>query len=541
MEKPEYHSRIGWHIGIDFGRNVTVIAASHRSSGITDLVACSGISRDIPRSGNLTPVPVIPSAICYHADGTWSIGEEASSPTWSGSHTTFQRLVYYLCVNSTALESAGPGRKIGYRDAGADYLSELVKRAAGGVDLASAEITFTSPLGAPIHYVEWIASIADLAGIGAVSTTDIGCAVVRGYGLPFDDNELYLVIDASTDYFDVAVITPERNTGVDFPVCSRVLGRASAEFGGFTTDSWVASEFIKAKRRSLSDDEQGNIFKILTDRCRRARENLTVTNEISVLTGDLFNGPEDHVDLTHADVTRIFREHGLFAILDRTIARALSAAQVNGFDRDRITAVLMIGDLSLLASVPEAVCAQFTPALVWYDHALDAAARGAAALVETSRKIPIRNDYALRYWEPVSREHRYRLLVRRGARYPSAGQVARVLISAAYDGQTQLGIPLYQIKNENESTFVAGLELVGSPDGGLRIAGPVRDCTDGFRPVKVENGELTFLSAIPPAQKGIPRFELTFTLDGQGYLCMTVRDISTGTLVRNASRVHKLT
>ena len=51
------------------------------------------------------------------------------------------------------------------------------------------------------------------------------------------------------------------------------------------------------------------------------------------------------------------------------------------------------------------------------------------------------------YWDSKSREHRFRFLVRSGALYPSAGQVARITISAAYDGQTRLGIPLFEINN----------------------------------------------------------------------------------------------
>jgi hypothetical protein len=142
----------------------------------------------------------------------------------------------------------------------------------------------------------------------------------------------------------------------------------------------------------------------------------------------------------------------------------------------------------------------------------------------------------LRYWDPASREHRFRLLVRRGTSYPSPGQVARVLISASYDGQTCLGIPLCRITCEEEIARGKGLELVGSPAGGFRLASPVADFRGGG-PVQVNKSDPLYLPANPPAQKGVARFDLTFTVDEKGYLCLTARDILTGAMVENAGRI----
>ena len=111
MEKAGHHTPMGRHIGIDFGRNVTVLAASHGSGGPATLVPFSRISRDVPGPGGCEPVPVIPSAIHFYPDGSFSVGEEATSPALAGSQATFQRLVYYLCENSPALGQWGRGRR----------------------------------------------------------------------------------------------------------------------------------------------------------------------------------------------------------------------------------------------------------------------------------------------------------------------------------------------------------------------------------------------------------------------------------------------
>jgi molecular chaperone DnaK len=156
------------------------------------------------------------------------------------------------------------------------------------------------------------------------------------------------------------------------------------------------------------------------------------------------------------------------------------------------------------------------------------------------RSDRIRNDYALQYWDPSAREHRYRFLVRSGTRYPSAGQVARITISAAYDGQTRLGIPLYKISTLPDARAPA-LELVSDPAGGIRLAGPAEDAGAGSRPVLVNGRTPTLLVADPPALKGEPRLELTFVLDAEKQLCVTARDLGTGTLVKKDAPVHRLT
>jgi molecular chaperone DnaK (HSP70) len=211
-----------------------------------------------------------------------------------------------------------------------------------------------------------------------------------------------------------------------------------------------------------------------------------------------------------------------------------------GYTREEITSVLMIGELSTVPVLQDTVRRLFPGQLVRCEHALDAAARGAALESVSLTEECIKNDYALHYRDSATGDHRYRFLVRNGSRYPSAGEVARVLISAAYDGQICLGIPLCLIPRNAENGREAGIELVGDPDGGMRLAGPASGCRMESRPVQVNKNEPTLLIATPPARKGEPRFELAFTIDRQRYLCVTVRDLMTGVLVKDAARMYRL-
>ena len=538
MEKACHAPAKGMRIGIDFGRNNTVVAATTVCGGHTDLVSFSGCSRNVPGPEPPLQLPVMPSEILFNADGSFSIGEEAAELARTGGTQAVGQMVYYLCEDSPVTVAAGPGRRIGYREAGAAFLTELIKKVAEQFDPATSRITFTIPIGAPQRYAEWILEVAESAGLGAVSTVETGIASVRGYGMPFENNEVYVLIDASRDSLDISIISPDREDGAG-DGGSRTLGRASADFGGLTVDTWIASGILSKKGCFLSDEQKSRIFSMLVHRCCRAREYLSVSGETRVRIGDLLGSPEDLSILTADDVAETFHRHGLFDALGSAIARALSAARVHGYDRDRLTGVLMVGELSAFPAFREEVRNLFAEVPVRFEHPLDAGARGAAGLVSSGRSKAVA-DYALRYWDPVSGEHRFRLLARQYAGCTGTEEPARVVISAAYDGQIQMGIPLYRITGEGMDTPGSGLELVGAPGGGFGLAGPGTAGHGSSRPVRVNAGEPIFLPASPPAKKGVPRFELTFTIDGQGYLCLTARDLLTGKLVKNAEPVCRM-
>jgi hypothetical protein len=269
---------------------------------------------------------------------------------------------------------------------------------------------------------------------------------------------------------------------------------------------------------------------------------MATVDEGVIRIDDPRSGTPIPVRVSKGDIHRILTEHGFPSLLDRTTGRARAAACSRGCGEEQPAAILLTGRGCAIPAVRDLVIRQWAGVSVLSDHPLDAAARGAALFFPRANLPPdrIKNDYALRYWDPTSREHRYRFLVRSGARYPSAGQVARITISATYDGQTRLGIPLYEISTAPDADRPA-LELVSDPAGGCRLAGPPDNAGAEQRPHLANERTPTLLVADPPALKGDPRFELTFVLDRERQLCVTARDLVTGRLVKKDAPVHRLT
>ena len=85
------------------------------------------------------------------------------------------------------------------------------------------------------------------------------------------------------------------------------------------------------------------------------------------------------------------------------------------------------------------------------------------------------------------------------------------------------------------------IELVSDTGGGVRLAGPAQDADTAGQIVLANERSPTLIVATPPARKGEPRFECTFTIDPERNLCLSARDLVTGTLVKLNAPVHRLT
>jgi hypothetical protein len=75
----------------------------------------------------------------------------------------------------------------------------------------------------------------------------------------------------------------------------------------------------------------------------------------------------------------------------------------------------------------------------------------------------------------------------------------------------------------------------------VRLAGPAQDSDGKGQAVHANERSPTLLVATPPVRKGEPRFECTFTIDPDRNLCLSARDLVTGTLVKLNAPVHRLT
>jgi molecular chaperone DnaK (HSP70) len=358
-------------------------------------------------------------------------------------------------------------------------------------------------------------------------------AAALGYGAELTADDIYLVFDFGGGTLDVAIVIIEEHSQEAGRFC-RVLGKAGIDLGGTSIDEWLFQEVLKLNGRSDSDDEVKEISRVILSECERLKESLSFRDKAELSVLNPLTGTVISAEFTRNEFEDLLDRHDAFSKIDKTIRRALKAANERGFNEDDIKSVLMVGGCSQIPSVQKSLKRIFGNDRVLLKRPLDAVARGASAFVAgVALRDYIQHDYAIRYINPLTGRYEYRPLVRRGAPYPSAEPVAVITVKGAFDGQEQLGLPIFEIGGHTGGSGEQRLELFFDEQGVPRVQ--MVSETDYARRNYFWINELnpTFLRAQPPAQKGQPRFRVEFHIDGNRRLLITAHDLI------NANKVFK--
>jgi molecular chaperone DnaK (HSP70) len=530
-------------LAVDFGTSNTVLAVwdDTRHEGVPLHLAEFGRHITYRRGDEVGEhIAIIPSLIHYTADKRRWLGVQVLSHHVYDSERTFRWMKRYIARRSP-VKMRLDGREISHADAGRDFLTAVLTAAAVELDLRDEEVAFTVPVEAFEDYENWLTEVAETAGISRFRLIDEPSAAALGYGAHIQPGDVYLIFDFGGGTLDVAVVLIEAHAGQVAGRRCRVLGKAGADVGGATIDGWLFQELVRQNGHSEADDEIRQLSRVLLTECEWAKELLTFQDRVEVN----FRHPESDLVLTGV-LTRnqledLFDAHGAFTQIDQTIRRALNAARDRGYDEDSVKAVLMVGGSSLIPSVQQTVQRIFGRERVLLRRPLDAVARGAAAFVAgVDFYDHIQHDYAFRYVDPKRGAYEYRPIVSRGTAYPTTEPVARMTVKASHDGQTHLGIAIFELGERRQSREARSVELVFDPRGAARVRHLTPEEEDRQYYFWVNEHSPTFLQADPPAKRGEPRFEVEFGIDANKRLLITARDLKTKRLMYRNHPVVKL-
>jgi molecular chaperone DnaK (HSP70) len=246
--------------------------------------------------------------------------------------------------------------------------------------------------------------------------------------------------------------------------------------------------------------------------------------------------------LTRAQLEDLLDQHDTFTLIDQTIRRALRDAHERGYDEEHVKAVLMVGGSSQIPSVQKMVRRIFGKDRVMLHHPLDAVARGAAAFVAgVDFYDHIQHDYAIRHVNREKGGYNYRRIIERGTPYPSKQPVDSFTVKAAYDGQTQLGIAIYEMGERYRTQRGPAMELVFDPTGAARLSSLTPEEEEQRTYFWMNEQNPTFLTANPPATQGEARFMVEFTIDMNKRLLITAWDLHSDQIMLQECPVVKLT
>ncbi len=503
-------------LGVDFGVSNTVVAVREGNPRRSRAIPLPGRSRNIRAGAGDEQVPVIPSLIHYSPDGHRWTGQEVMERGLPESPGTVSRMKHYISSRSSArIVLSGSTRS--YREAGSDFLVEILS-SLSGENPRRIETVFAVPPEADGHYREWILSAAGAIGMSHVRVVDEASAAALGYRLPLRPGEVFMLFGLGGGSLEVCVVRVEEDGA---GIRCRVLGSARDALGGMYMDRWIAAGVGELAEHQGTGT--GSSLPDLLRSCRMAREDLTFLERTEIRAGE---GPA--YPFTRSCLEKILEGHGFFSRLHSTIQQALQTAGSRGYTEEDLAGVLMTGGCSLIPSIKAAVEERFGRSRTHSKYPLDAVARGASEFFpEDDNDFQLKHDYALRFWNSGKMNYEFRTIARRGQRCPSSRPVSRFLIRGTYEGQTQLGIPVYELPGAEQGNQYRSRELVSDPEGGVRLV-ESRDESDQRAAFWVNERDPFFLTADPPTLPGESRFELSFSLDGNKQLLVSARDLKTG-------------
>jgi molecular chaperone DnaK (HSP70) len=529
-------------LAVDFGTSNTVVAVwdEARREGLPLFIPDYGVRRASAGEDG-EGVALVPSLIHYAEGNRRWLGQQVHQHNLYESEGTFRWMKRYIAHRSP-IKRRLHGGEVSYLDAGRDFLAAVLASATAQLDLHGEEIALTVPVEAFEHYENWLAGVAEAAGLPRFRLIDEPSAAALGYGTHIQPGHVYLIFDFGGGTLDVAVVLIEEQEAVAGGRRCRVLGKAGVELGGMVLDGWLFQEVLRRNNRRDSDDDVRRLSRALLAECERAKERLSVQERAEVAVVDPHSGAVLSTELTRGDFEAVLDQHEAFTKIDGTVRRALNMARERGYDEDSVRAVLMVGGSSLIPSVQRAVQRMFGRERVMLHRPLDAVARGAAAFVAgVDFYDHIQHDYAIRFVNPKKGGYDYRPLVARGTPYPTAAPVARLTVKATYDGQPQLGISIFELGERRAAQGGGPVELVFDPSGAARVVAVAPDEEDRRTYFWINEHTPTFLTADPPARQGEARFEVEFGIDGNKRLLITARDLVTGQVTHRDYPVVKLT
>ena len=526
-------------LAIDFGTSNTVVA-------VWDEVRQEGVPLHIPDYGRRfeqagESVSVVPSLIHYMADHRRWIGEQVLQRNLYQSPQTFRWMKRYI-ANRSPLKVRVNGQPISPFDAGKDFLSSVLLFAREELDMEDEEIALTVPVESFEHYEDWLSDVAESAGMPRFRLIDEPSAAALGYGAHIQPGDVYLIFDFGGGTLDISVVLIEEASESQAGRRCRVLGKAGVELGGMTLDQWLFQEVLRQNERSALDEDVRQVSNALLVECEQAKERLSFRDRADVSVVNPYTGTVLGIELTRAQFETLLDEHDAFATVDRAVRRALNAARERGYQADDVKAVLMVGGSSHIPSVQRTLERIFGRERVMLNRPLDAIARGAAAFVAgVDFYDHIQHDYAVRFLDRQKGAYDYRVIVKRGTSYPTTEPVARLRAKASHDGQTQLGIAIFEISERHRRDVGQPLELVFDPSGAVRVVEVLPDDEERRAYFWMNEHSPMFLVADPPGKRGEARFAVEFSIDGNKRLLITARDLHTGKLTHRDYPVVKLT
>jgi len=505
---------------IDLGTTNTVSAMADETG--VHLVHLPHIVREMPSPMS----PLVPSAVyLYQTRRRWLwffhrnvlqvlIGQLALDQNFDGQSPSFaQGFKRFLGGESQRPIARVEHQHFSVREVTRMFLRELLNALRQQSQRRIADLTVAAPVGFYETYRAELQAIVKSLGVKRFRSLDEPIAAALGYGVNVARDETLLVFDFGGGTLNLAAIRlggHAAETGA-----APVLAKHMVMLGGDDVDRWIIEKFVPSAVRDIPAWHQD-----LKWEAARVKEQASLRGESIFQFRGLKPQP-----FTREDLVNLLSERGLYDEIGKAVAemrRQLEEANVPE-DYKQFDEVLLVGGSTLLPGVAGVVDELCRPAIVRYPErqpelvftyvALGAARFASGAPIEDH----IYHDYALSVHNDRTRQVEYELLVPRGTRYPTPPEFT-TRYYADYNGMTEMSFRVCEIGRLGH----APVSWEQRPNGASYWI-PQKESHSGMVVTLNPADEPIHLS--PAGRGNSPRLRVTYSVNEDRWLCMTVYDL----------------
>lgn len=523
-------------IAIDFGTSNTVITRWNSATNQPETVRLPGLAQQIGKNP-----PLVPSLLYIEqaTDGSIQIGQKVRD---RGLDITSDQRFFRNFKRGIGASIQGflpelDGESLTFEQIGSLFLKGVI----GAVQAQEADLDsliFTVPVDSFEIYRHWLGQTCEALNLEQVRMLDEPTAAALGYGIQQQETVLVMDFGGGTLDFslvELAIATNRKPLGFILrwgnqslaesspqkPQRAKVLAKAGESLGGADIDNWLADYFqtqqgITPSPLTLRLVER---LKIQLSSQPRATESYFDDETLESLT----------LTLDRPTFEEILRQNQFFDRLDGCMEQVLQQARRQGIGVDDIDSVLLVGGTAQIPAVQQWLTNYFPKTKVRSDRPFTAVAEGALQVqqgIELSDFLY--HSYGIRYWDRRNRRHGWHPLIQTGQPYPMPEPV-ELILGASTERQPSIELVIGELGNEAASTstevFFEGDRLVTrqSQTADLQVH-PLNDQGEGRTIARLD----------PPGSPGTDRIRVSFQVDRDRTLRITVEDILTGlTLLEN--------
>jgi molecular chaperone DnaK (HSP70) len=524
-------------IAIDFGTSNTVISILEPDTQLPKSLRFANLSRvfvGITSEGERLEFPVIPSLLFIKSARDMVLGEGVRSQRLGLSQTSPPERLFKKFKRDLAGDYQPPSRLIDGITYDSVFVSELfiqtIWTEITKQNIQPSHLIFTVPVGAFERYLDWFRDLGEKLKVPQVSVIDESTAAALGYAVK-RPGALILVVDFGGGTLDLSLVRTVANSEGNENLRAEVLAKSEAYIGGEDIDVWIVEDYLRSQ--NLTPEQVGKIgYQNLLEIAERLKIQLSKHQTVSEGWFDDESFMSYELKITRDQLEEILESRQFLQQLRDALDEVLNFALIKGISKNDIHRVLLVGGSCLIPAVQKLITSYFGKNKVSLNKPFDAVCHGALAITQLQTIDDfLRHSYAIRLWEPYTKNYIYHNIFTKGTKYPCKSS-EWLTLQVANNGQKEIRLDI------GELGAITQTEIAFDASGRMTSSNIQHEET--FRSLDAEHQQVCIANLKPPGEAGFDRISVLFEVDSRRTLLATVKDLLTGEILLEQGEIYKL-